>query len=255
MMKNTMMKKFLTLVILLAVIPATSFALVISTADGDGADATVRRGIGNNFGANPELYLRDAASSSDRKAYMRFDLSDVTFTIDDATLDLIWNRVDSGTATINFYGLNDGYAGDVGILGEDWLEGIGNNGFDGTNTVADDINWDNAPGNNVGSSQGFNAAATTSLGSINVDFSTISVGDTLSLTSSNLSGLVAFLNADTNNLATIMMSAGFANGAGFSTKEDPTYAAPTLTVIPEPSSLALMLCFVVAGFAFLRRSR
>ncbi len=189
-------------------------------------DSFVRGGSysSDNYGTADSLVAKNTQNLGyARKSYLKFDTSSITKTVTSATLELVAKYNTGGTnrydIELKFYGLNDGAAGET-----TWAEGT--------------ITWDNAPGNTDTPSDFENA---TLLGTITVPGNT-PAGSTISFSSA---GLVNFLNADSNNTVTIMISSGSqVNGdVYFASKEHKTYAAPKLsvTLVPEPATIGLLV--------------
>jgi hypothetical protein len=206
-------------------------AIIITTNDTGGADAYVESTTPTtNWGNGTTLLVKD--SGAFRKSYLRFGLSPVTNTVLTATFGMTLTSTQltaNGTQTLNVYGLNNGDPG------ESWGETT--------------ITWNNAPQNDTTSASGL-LSNTTFLGSITVTYG-MTAGTLLSFSGANL---VTFLNSDTDHLATfIVVGTGGINAAEiFASRENGTYAAPTLTmdVVPEASTTAFLLyaaaaCFVV----------
>ncbi len=191
--------------------------------------------IKNTYSGVPATQSNPATT---RKGYIRFDVSSLNFTVTTATLSLEAHVIglNAGTTrTINVYGLIDG----------------ANDGWDSAS-----MNWANAPANVTTSGSDFTAAATllgifTLVANDDNTPNTADPGPTFDFSSAVLT---SFINADTNGLVTIMLSAdntGIPNddgkNAAFATENttingtDPAVfrSAPTLTLIPEPSSALL----------------
>lgn len=202
----------------------------ITTGIGDGADVFVGGGVnaGTNFNDDPnnQIWVQ-AGTNADayRKGYLRFDLSGIKGAYQGAELTL-QVRIDNAVR-VSVYGLNDGASGDAGSGSTGWGENA--------------ITWNNAPGNNTGSGTGVTSAATL-LGTFDMtDTSDNSSGPYVF----SSSGLLSFLNADTNGRATMILTGSASIGgdgglsAGFYTKEHTPAggslgdAAPKLTLIPE----------------------
>jgi hypothetical protein len=170
-------------------------AAVITTNDGNGADTHVRSSWAGNNAANMNYgsstivgIKRDTAlNGNNRKGYLRFDLSSIATPIEDATLQLVYagrsGDPPANPSTYYVFGLNDGHAGEL------WDEST--------------ITWNNAPGNNTSSTNGFISDQTTLLGTVSVLISQINVGDVIEFTSPEL---IEFLQNDTNGVVTIMLS-------------------------------------------------
>ncbi len=210
---------------------------------GRGADAYVHSGTNadGNFGTSGVLNLK-ATDSADAKrmSYLRFDLAEAPWPgYTDASLTLTIAGGNLGNETTDkdwmfeVFGLNDGLAGNASILGEDWGE--------------TDITWNNAPGNDTGSS------------SVNLDdvfagqaLATFTIqgrgeaGDVVTLDGETFPLLVDFLNSDTDGLATFIVTRVTPEFSGENvvhqlfSKEAAGSLAPYLTLgVPEPSTLSL----------------
>ena len=119
---------------------------VITTIDGNGADTFVRSSLGGNNAANTNYgswarvgIKRDTAlPGNNRKGYIRFDISSVRPGIEYASLEFVYAGTTpdppANPSTYLVYGLNDEH------VGEFWDEST--------------ITWNNAPGNNVSSTNG-----------------------------------------------------------------------------------------------------
>ncbi|WFB37764.1 DNRLRE domain-containing protein [Kiritimatiellota bacterium B12222] len=195
-------------------------AIILTTASGNGADSYVNFGSyqNTNFGsATSAQVVMGSANDYLRKAYLRFDLSSVTGPITEATLTFHFSSPNNATGggPLKLYGLNDGASG------EDWLE----------NT----INWTNAPANAGGASLTADATELANIPYVNSTTATIEF----------TSEILSFVQADTDNYVTFIItgngrSGGPVRGSVF-TKEHATEIAPTLTIIPEPSTMVLLL--------------
>lgn len=228
-------------------VSSTVNAATITTAIGQGADVYVRSGssANDNFNSDARLIFKDAGGSpSDfsRKSYLKFDLSSTASggsvpEFADASLEITVNGFGETWPNpnidhvVSIYGLND-FA-----VGNDWDE--------------NSITWNNAPANDPNSGADF-LADMNYLGDLIIP-TTINLGDTLSF--SNV-GLIGFLNSDTDGKVTfaIVDAITAVSGVTFVTKEDGTFAAPTLqlTAVPIPAPF-LLLGTALAGLGWFRR--
>ncbi len=204
----------------------------ISTNDGNGADAYVQLGNATgNYGNSSGITIKDnGTSSTTRKGYLRFDLAGAPPDILDAalTLQVTTNNQGSGGTTpqnfmVNVFGLVDGHAGEL------WDE-MG-------------INWNNAPANAGGDSLTSDAIPLGSFEVLNDP-----EGSRVMFTSPEL---ISFLSADTNDLATLILTRQSTSGSHnlvFASGEHGSFLAPTLTItgVPEPST-GLLLAFALLG--------
>ncbi|MDB4792537.1 DNRLRE domain-containing protein [bacterium] len=219
------MKTLCTLLTSLGIASSGAQDITILTSDGNGADSYVRQGQAtNNFAAANNVVIKGGNGSTTRKAYLRFDLSTVTKPITDASITLTVSTNNSGGASpqpgqtfnVEFYGLTNEAL-------DSWVEG--DNGTD--NLPENEITYGNAPAN-VSPGNDFNGEALL-LGTLNVPGTL--VGESITFTDPNL---VAFLNSDTNGLATILMrrQLGGSLNLAFSSKEGATPPQLDLTVGP-----------------------
>ena len=219
---------------------ATAECETLSTEVGNGADAFVNSGsfANQNFGDSEHLAWKNSGVPGDfnRKSYVRFDTSSIG-QVSDATLTFSISSIsDSGfnpntDHIANVFGLVDGHAGEA------WDETT--------------VTWNNAPANVTNSPNAFTRNAIL-LGTFSVSPS-VALGEPIIFSSDEL---INFINSDTNDLLTLMVSGSNAivHGTGFATKENSTFAAPMLEVvgIPEPSS-AFILIGASSGFILRRR--
>ncbi len=213
--------------------------LSITTNDGNGADSYVRLGTATtNFGNAANVTVKNNGSgTTTRKGYLRFDLSslsqlatNVSLNLDVATNNQGGSNPNPVEQVVNVYGLNDAEAG------QNWVEG--NGGTD--NDPVGEINWNNAPANDTADND-IDTTKATLLGSFTVE--ALSPPQSIEFTSLDL---VNFINADTDNLATIILQRQTSNGSwnlAFASGDHATLAAPTLEIaaVPEPASMALLL--------------
>ncbi|QNN22630.1 DNRLRE domain-containing protein [Planctomycetales bacterium ZRK34] len=216
------------------------------------ADAYVKLDDTSNHGTETGVYVKNAGSSTTtRKGYIRFDVSNVHNLVTDASLQLEVLLNDSGggdptpnVVHFNVFGLNDENAG------EDWIE-----------SGAGSINWLNAPANDTGN--GIDAAQTTFLGTFEIpaihDSVIVEFSD---LDSATQNALIDFINdeiadagGDRDGLVTFILTRVDENGGwntNFHSSESTSGQAPTLILqfIPEPASALLM---GVASLVMIRR--
>jgi hypothetical protein len=202
----------------------------VTTGMGQGADAYVRGGTngGNNYGNSQNLVVKHSSNSSfTRHAYLKFDLSDIGEALHAGlTLDVLSNNGGGNDPTpkvftVEVFGLNDGESG------ENWAEGT--------------IDYNNAPGH-LGSNNGMDPSTTTFLGSFVVEDNP---GGRVIFANEDL---IDFLNADTNDLVTLMLRRNGGNGGYnlvFASDEHGSLQAPRLDIVerivPEPATATLAL--------------
>ena len=225
--------------------PVSVQAATITTAEGDGADTFVdANSAGSNFGTDERARVRGDKASRARKPYLRFDLSSVVASgaaITDGYLILtIQETIDASDFVdplfLELWSIDDGATGDALA---DWSE----TGLTWTNSLTS--------AQNDGSANGMAGAGTTLLGSIDVSGG-VTAGNTLTFDGPDV---LTFLQNDTNNLVSFALTYGQDEGTslGIATKENGTYDAPTLVVIPEASTFALIVG--VASFFLIVRRR
>jgi hypothetical protein len=288
-----------TVVAALALVAATAGAATVErdTAYGDGADSHVRNDDSTssrkaNFGASTTFLVQDNGNNRWRAAYLRFDVSDLGGPIGDleeADLTITWagGEYRNNTPTFRLWGLADGTdadrvpTGSVGTGG--WIE-----------TGPDDgaaINYMNKP---AGSGKGFTTDSGSQTGTpqayaVNLGTFTwnedglgngdsITVGhnpssEVLSMSAGFADDLLAFLQADTNDVVTLMLSAhddvgksmSFytkentgTDGSGYDASLNPklTLAMPDpAAVIPEPLTMLAVVGGLGAVGGYVRRRR
>ena len=199
-------------------------AVIVTTADGNGADAHVASNQATtNFGSTEFVAVKnDSGNLIDRKGYFRFDLGGIG-TASGGTLNLVYVGQSGASAvpsTYSVYGLVDG------DVGESWDE-LG-------------ITWSNAPANVTSSGSAFNAARATLLGQFSLNVTTAVLGDVFTIATPELS---SFLQNDTNQLVTFMVSRNQLNFANewFSSKESLGFgpAFVDVSVVPVPAAVWL----------------
>ena len=245
----------LALVAVFLLAPQLALAIVITTADGAGADAYVRSSLlGNNasnlnYGSEENVLVKHdtAINGNNRKIYIRFDLTALSGTLTNARLDLSYSGFgtdptlpNADPSTYSVFGLLDG------APNEAWDESL--------------ITWNNAPGNDTASPGGVLGSETSFLGNFDLSISQSAVGDIISFSSA---GLLSFIQADTDSLATLIIVRDDVNFGTelFAAKESLTLQAPSLDIatfddpnnVPEPSTLSLLGIGVLAA-RFVRRA-
>lgn len=237
-----------------------SAAAIITTDDGNGADTYVERGAGtSNFGTSPNLTVKRGTadnSSNNRQGFIRFDLSSVSpgtgspgNDIESAILQLTVQTFSNatGTAMFNIYG---------------YLNGQGSENFGETTLTR------NTAAGIIDSATSINTALPIwANGGNPLAQLTLTNGDAGKTFDISTPELLAFLNADTNNLVTFVVTrlttgnstTDNALNSGFAAREHETLAPPTLvlTMIPEPSSvgLGILLAGGVAATVWRRRAK
>lgn len=224
-------------------------AIVVTTADGKGADTFIfDRFPTENYGDAETAGVKVDAPNYRRKAYFRFDLTGVSGT--------------ATTADLTFFDFADGPENTLvlSVLNqtstqENWLE---------TSTETETgITWNTAPANQTNSANLLTSEATqiTSLTTDGVGRwteATYSPSVTTVFSSGGIASAVNQALADDDPFITFIITATSSNIAyawGAFTKEHDLNAAPSLTiggVIPEPSTYALMFGIGVLGFVIIR---
>jgi hypothetical protein len=223
-------------------------AVVLTTADGGGADTNIGNDINTpsttNRGGDADADIRHYDTVRAQLGYFRFDLSNVSGDLSGATLT--FNFAGSNrTRTMDVYGLSD-------ESGDSWDEGA--------------MTYQNAPG----IIQPADGGAAYESGSASLDTSKLSLltqfttpGNGLSVTTAADTDLDSFLASDTNKLVTFVLYTDTSDSSqsfSVSTKESAAGASvyPTLTLpnataaVPEPASAALL---GMGGLALLARRR
>ncbi len=213
---------------------ASAQAIPVTTADGDGADASVMLmgAVDTNFGSEPLLYVTRQMAVDPQFTYLRFDLSGISDPIVAVQVELA--RTELGYGSVNFFGLNDDAAGN------DWDESS--------------ITWNTAPAKSGG---GLDASLITPLGG----FGGISPPGTEVFSTA---ALLSFVNADTDGLITLILggSLQIQPGSVFASKENAGFFAPTLNLtladndllaVDEPGSFAVLSLGLMGLGALVRR--
>jgi len=192
-----------------------------SFVDGDATEAAIVQGT-----AEPEITRTRGDSSKPRKAYYRFDLSTQSIPAGElASVTLTLTRSDTEAAAdfgtglqLQLWGIIDGENGDAP---DDWNEG--------------NLTWNSSltAAQNDGTEHGM-ASGASLLGTFAID-EDWTAGDPIEFNNSNAPQLLAFLQADTNQLVTLVTTYDRSEGSSLkvATKEHPTFAAPTLTLSDE----------------------
>ncbi len=211
---------------------SASADVILTTADGNGADAYIHQNSpSTNFGASGNLEVkRDTRENEnwDRKTYLRFDISSLTVTVASAKLELEFAEPAGWNRTHALYGLNE---------------------KDGTETDIDDnwdesgLTWNNAPGHDNDST----VTDATFLGELQI------VENQTGIVTYNQSAISDFLNADEDGLVTFIL---YRSDSGITvekfhsketTGEDAMAPTLTMTLIPEPASVLMLgLCGMLA---------
>ena len=240
--------------------PDADAQVVISTADGDGADALLLNdaqdagtGPGVNRGGIAITTLRVSAGSRIRVPIFRFDVEDVAGDLSGSSLafDITFNN-GNRSRDVQLYGVVDG---PLDTFGEGTVTYANAPGIDYTDPNPA------TPELEPTSQLSLDLSELTFLGSFQVSGS----GTQTTLTPSVVAGaqpvdLTSFLNNDTNGLVTFLLTRGSDANVVYdiATKENTTagVSAPRLVlpnaVVPEPTTLALA---GLGGLALLRRRR
>jgi hypothetical protein len=231
----------------------------------------VRSPSGSNFGADPIFVVKHSGSdtgNTNRKGIVRFALDSFSPGIgtpaNDTTIATL--RLDVGlfgggtatTVTFNLFGILDGQAA------ESFVEGTGTQATPLLNvtgaTPPNAVVYANMPGmDDTGDGVTNNTSVFANAGAPLAVF-TVTKSDLDKPVYVSSAALASFLNADTNNVATFVLTRNKGtvddNGlnTGFASIQHATLNEPTLfinQVVPEPTSLAI----VAAGGLLLRRRR
>ena len=233
----------------------SAHAVVISTADGLGADTYIRNGgsANLNFGADPELLVKTSSSTGwHRAAYLRFDLSAYQgMPITDTVLSLT-----------QLAGSGNGPAStqwQFGVFGipesaEDWAEGSGTL----ASPSGSGLTHSTQPASAFANTSGVIPAS----GSLPLlaTFSITGMSTVGSVSVASSSALSDFLSADTDGIVSLGIYRFTTESAGggtayhaFASAENASFAAPTLSfqTVPAPGGVALV--GIAGGVAVLRR--
>ncbi|AHF94834.1 hypothetical protein OPIT5_27895 [Opitutaceae bacterium TAV5] len=250
-MKRTIL---LTLAALLAVPLGASAQTVVHDPLLPSADTHVRgtNSVSSNYGSANYISVRATTSSNKRYAYLQFDVSSITDPITDVTLTLTLSEdiASARTAsTLQLYGLT--FANDTEALA------LG---------LETSLNYNNAPAPWGSGSSSASATDLLSTVALPVAGGTgSSAGTTFTFGSS--SALISFLEAARLNpdlsIVTLVLTESTGQTTNgeifFASKENTTYAGPTLTItttaIPEPATVAALagIAVLVRAAAFRRR--
>ncbi len=200
----------------LVYVPAASPDTVVAVADHYGnisAPTTVQGGNGDG-----ETLLVKYASSNSRKAWVRFDLTGLSFD-SQADTTFRFRQADIATeytGTLAVWALNSGFTPGGGILDTDWDE--------------DALTWNNAPANNTSSKNNFTADA-IKIGTISFNTAAEDTGYVYSI---NIGALEDFLQAD--NTVTLMISVDYQSNSSpsfnIASSEHSTLTGPELVLAP-----------------------
>lgn len=248
------MKKAVFVFMSLIVLGTAAQALIITTADGNGADAWISNdGQSSSYWADKVhnttgMHVRyNGGGSRFRAALLRFDISSIVEPIAaNAQLQLGQTYTKGSDKVIDVYGLVDGHAGEA---------------WDDTTLC-----YNNAPGfvtPDQGNNLGWYAidSSLVWLGTFIIP-GTGSSGATITppktlLTDPTSLPLADFLNADTNGLVTLVLinAQGTTSNNSenrFASEEDANGGFPALVLVPEPMS---MLLLGLGGLLIRRRSQ
>ena len=222
---------------------AAMMAIIPSQANNTD-DGTSAGTVQNGGGGSTMLVKQSGYLPTDRKAYLLFNLSgDNADASAPATVTITQSSSGNSADTFGLYGLNAGYTtaseseqGSQPRLGTNWL--------------ASQIDGNNAPGNNSGSTA-LDSSWATEIATFTV--AGAGVSETIAIPS-----LTPYLQSDGTMTLMVRQDVNNGdNGTGFYTNlESVTADRPTLTfavaAVPEPTSIGLLVVGVT-GLLFLRR--
>lgn len=200
----------------------------ITTNDGlSGVSGFVQQDDTGGFGGT-QWHVKNAATTTTRKGYVRFDLSGITGVVTDADFELVVSLIQDIIGDIdqvvNVYGITD--------------EAL--DSWDPATTT-----WNTAPANNTNSKFEADLTAADLLGTIAVDFNGDKASPVGTVVGLNNQALIDFLNADTNGLVTFILgrAPNAQDGANllFSGDTNDSLAPPTLTVTTVPDTFPPVL--------------
>jgi hypothetical protein len=202
---------------------------------------------GGARGADTSLWTRNQTGNdgNDRVTLLRFDIGTYTASHGAASeaelfLSILsWSQLSNTTETYLVFGIGDGHGGeDFAEATYLWSDGEADGMVDATQG---NLLPSGEPGTDIVGLGSFDLTAGSPGGAVNED----------SITFSSQS-LLDFMNADANNLVTLMVVAeDDSHTTAFASRESST--PPTLTIIPEPSPLAYLLLGSLAYFCRRRR--
>ena len=219
-------KILLAAIVLVAFLEVSAQSVtVITTEDGNGADTYLtndsQQGPDTNTSAEVRMRaFRQLADTRSKTGYIRFDLTGAAEPdLADSYLTFEATYLKGSAKVVDVYGLIDGD-------GDSWDEST--------------ITYNTAPGMLPATlgNYALDLTMVTLLGTI----TTPAAGDPYPVRfSSNPADLplADFLGADTNNLVTFIFI-GTNNEGEIASREHETFMAPTLTLVPEPATLALL---------------